>query len=213
MRRREQWSPLEDIPLLEVDSPSYTRIIKPPHRTTTQSPPFCARHKMAPRNKTGARASRIGSEFATPASAPCFAPHSSTDTAKRTASPDNTTYCQYLGCLVTKLDRVARVPKLIVESAKSMSDVMLKPGPRQSVVTIRALAGFLSIVPHILWMGFLFASVMYFGLPWMSLLYFVLIHQWIVFLDMVLFPLRGSKQHKEKILIVTVQREALRAFW
>ena len=35
-----------------------------------------------------------------------------------TASP-NTTYCQYLGGLVTKLDRVARIPKLIVESAKA----------------------------------------------------------------------------------------------
>ena len=158
---------------------------------------------MAPRNKTGAaRASRIGYEFAqTPASAQCVPPRSSKGTPKGTASPD-TTYCQYLGSLATKLDRVARIPKLIVESTKSMSDAIFKPGPRQSVLTTRALAGFISIVPHLLWMGFLFAGVMYFGLPWMSLLYFVLIHQWIVFLDMVLFPLRGSKQHKEKILIV-----------
>ena len=158
---------------------------------------------MAPRNKTGAaRASRVGYEFAqTPASAQCVPPRSSKGTSKGTASPD-TTYCQYLGSLVTKLDRVTRVPKLIVDYAKSMSDVILKPGPRQHVVAIRALAGFVSIIPHILWIAFLFAGVMYFGLPWKSLLYFVLFHQLIVFLDMLSFPLRRSKHRTEKILIV-----------
>ena len=156
---------------------------------------------MASRDKkVGARASRIDSEFVTPAPAP-FAHRSSKVTSKSTTSPD-TTYCHYLGCLVTKLDRVARVPKLIIDSTKSMSDGMLKAGPRKIVLKIRAIASFMSIVPHLLWMSFLFALVMYFGVPWISLLYFVLVHQSIVFLDMLSFPLRRSKQHKEKILIV-----------
>jgi len=42
---------------------------------------------------------------------------SSNGTSKGAASP-NKNYCQYLGSLVTALDRVARIPKLIVESAK-----------------------------------------------------------------------------------------------
>ena len=65
-----------------------------------------------------APASRVASEFA-PTSAPTLSstPGSSKDIPKGAASP-NTNYCQHLGSLVTALDRVARIPKLIVESAK-----------------------------------------------------------------------------------------------
>ena len=58
-------------------------------------------------------ASRVASEFVAPIPSSI---DSSKTTLKGTTSPE-TTYCQYLGSLVTKLDRVARIPKLIVESA------------------------------------------------------------------------------------------------
>ncbi len=154
---------------------------------------------MAPCSKKMGAASRVASEFVAPT--PSSVNNSSETTLKGTALPD-TTYCQYLGSLATKLDRVARIPKLLIDSAKSMSGVMLKSGPRKNVLLIRAIAGFISIVPHLLWMSFLFASVMYFGVPRMWLLYFVVAHHSIVFLNMLMFPLRRSKHHAEKILIV-----------
>jgi len=65
-----------------------------------------------------APASRVASELApTPAPTLSTTNGSSTGTSKGAASPNNN-YCQYLGSLVTALDRVARIPKLIVESAK-----------------------------------------------------------------------------------------------
>ncbi|CAH0367045.1 unnamed protein product [Pelagomonas calceolata] len=154
---------------------------------------------MVPRSKKMGTASQVATEFVAPT--PSSVNNTSKTTRKETTSPE-TTYCQYLGSLVTKLDRVARIPKLLIDSAKSMSDVMLKPGPRQKVLIIRTIAGFISMVPHLLWMSFLFASVMYFGVPWLWLLYFVVAHHSIVFLNMLMFPLRRSKQHAEKILIV-----------
>ena len=61
----------------------------------------------------------VASEFApTPAPTLSTTNNLSKGMTEGTASP-NTTYCQYLGGLVTKLDRVARIPKLIVESAKA----------------------------------------------------------------------------------------------
>ena len=65
-----------------------------------------------------APASRVASEFApTPAPTLSTTNGPSNGIPKGAASP-NTNYCQYLGSLVTALDRVARIPKLIVESAK-----------------------------------------------------------------------------------------------
>ncbi len=60
----------------------------------------------------------VASEYA-PSPAPTLSTTngSSNGTSKGAASPNNN-YCQYLGSLVTALDRVARIPKLIVESAK-----------------------------------------------------------------------------------------------
>ena len=61
-------------------------------------------------------ASRVASEFVAPT--PSSVSNSSKTTLKGTALP-GTTYCQYLGSLATKLDRMAQIPKLIVESAAS----------------------------------------------------------------------------------------------
>ena len=67
---------------------------------------------MAPRSKKMGTASQVASEFmATPLSAN----GSSKTTQKGTASPENS-YCHYLGSLVTKLHRVARIPKLMGNS-------------------------------------------------------------------------------------------------
>jgi len=74
---------------------------------------------MVRRSKNiGAPASEVASDFApTPALTLETTNGSSKGIPKDNASP-NTNYCQYLGSLVTALDRVARIPKLIVESAK-----------------------------------------------------------------------------------------------
>ena len=75
---------------------------------------------MVRRSKeTGAApALEAASEFApTPAPTLSTTSGSSKGIPRGAASP-NTNYCQYLGSLVTKLDSVARIPKLIVESAK-----------------------------------------------------------------------------------------------
>ena len=75
---------------------------------------------MVLRSKTNgaAPASRVASEFApTPASKLNTNNDSSKGIPKGVGSP-NTSYCQYLGSLATALDRVAQIPKLIVESAK-----------------------------------------------------------------------------------------------
>lgn len=77
---------------------------------------------MVRRSKeTGAApALEVASEFApTPAPTLSTISWSSKGIPRRAASP-NTNYCQYLGSLVTALDRVARIPKLIVESAKAL---------------------------------------------------------------------------------------------
>ena len=77
---------------------------------------------MVRRSKeTGAAlALKVASKFA-PTSAPTLNTDdgSSSGTSKGTASL-SINYCQYLGSLVTALDRVARIPKLIVESAKAL---------------------------------------------------------------------------------------------
>ena len=54
---------------------------------------------------------RVASEFVAPT--PSSVNGSSEGTIKGTTS-----YCQYIGSLVTKLDRLARLPKLIIESTK-----------------------------------------------------------------------------------------------
>jgi hypothetical protein len=64
-----------------------------------------------------APASRVASEFANPSPTLSTTNGSSEGIPKGAASP-NTNYCQYLGSLVTALDRVVRIPKLIVESVK-----------------------------------------------------------------------------------------------
>ena len=64
--------------------------------------------------KIGA-ASRVASEFVAPTPSSV---NNSSNTKKGTASPE-TTYCQYLGSLVTKLSRAVRIPKLIIDSAKN----------------------------------------------------------------------------------------------
>ena len=70
---------------------------------------------MAPlSNKMGA-ASRVASEIVAPT--PSSVNNSSKTTLKGTTLPQ--TYCQYLGSLVTKLDRAARIPKLIIDGAKN----------------------------------------------------------------------------------------------
>ena len=66
--------------------------------------------------KTGA-ATRLASEFVAPA--PSSVNGSSRTALKGTTSPE-TTYCQYLGSLVTELDRAARIPKLISDSVKAI---------------------------------------------------------------------------------------------
>jgi pimeloyl-ACP methyl ester carboxylesterase len=66
---------------------------------------------MAPPSKKMGAASRVASEIVAPT--PSSVNGSSEGTLKGTTS-----YCQYLGSLVTKLDRLARIPKLIIESTK-----------------------------------------------------------------------------------------------
>ena len=60
-------------------------------------------------------ASQVASEFVAPTPSSV---NNSSKTQKGTASPE-TTYCQYLGSLATKLDRAARIPKLIIDGAKN----------------------------------------------------------------------------------------------
>ena len=67
---------------------------------------------MAPCSKKAGAASRVASEFVVPRSVS----NSTKTTHNVTASPE-ATYCYYLGSLVTKLDRVARIPKVVAESA------------------------------------------------------------------------------------------------
>ena len=65
-----------------------------------------------------APASRVASVFA-PTLAPTLnSTNGSPKGASKGAASTNTNYCQYLGSLVTALDRVARIPKLMVESAQ-----------------------------------------------------------------------------------------------
>ncbi len=59
-------------------------------------------------------ASRVASESVAPGS---HSVNSLSETTLKGATTPEPTYCQYLGSIVTKLDRVARIPKLIVESA------------------------------------------------------------------------------------------------
>ena len=79
---------------------------------------------MAPRSATMGAASRSTAEFA-PLRAPT--PGSANSFSKGTpqvATPPQTTFCQYLGSLVTKLDRAARIPKLIVECGTTINSRM-----------------------------------------------------------------------------------------
>ena len=70
---------------------------------------------MAPCSKKMGAASRVASEFVAPT--PSSVNNSSKTTLKGTTLPQ--TYCQYLGSLVTKLNRAARIPKLIIGNAKN----------------------------------------------------------------------------------------------
>ena len=65
---------------------------------------------MAPRSTKMGAASRVASEIVAPT--PSSVNDSTKTTLKGTASPE-TTYCQYLGSLVAKLNRAARIPKLM----------------------------------------------------------------------------------------------------
>lgn len=69
---------------------------------------------MAPRSTKMGAASRVASESVAPGS---HSVNSLSETTLKGATMPEPTYCQYLGSIVTKLDRVARIPKLIVESA------------------------------------------------------------------------------------------------
>ena len=110
----------------------------------------------------------------------------SSNTSSKGKTHTAATYCHYLGNLVAKLDRLARIPKLMIQSAKSKSDAMHNPGPREFVQ--------ITLVLPLLWMSLFFASVIYFGLLWKSFLCFVAVI-FSIFLKRLLFSVHHcSKQ-------------------
>ena len=90
-----------------------------PRTGRTIAPP-----NMASRSKKMGAASRVASGVA-PLRAPT--PGSANTLSKGTpqvATPQETTFCQYLGSLVIKLDRAAWIPKLIVECGTTINSRM-----------------------------------------------------------------------------------------
>ena len=161
---RAQWSPLEEPKLgSEVDLSSFSvhdaaqrhcaapAIVHVPGTgRTLQAPP-----NMAPRSKKMGAASQVASEFVAPT--PTSANGSSKGTLKGTTSP-GTTYCHYLGGLVTALDRVVRIPKMIVDSAvtcvlnssKSERTAHLKSISIKSIKASLVLIGLLAFSVYVL---------------------------------------------------------------